>query len=237
MDLSTNSWTGFNALGQVGGALGITDPNKGNRTLKALSSGQSDVNNQLDADTTQQFGMLNDAMSGRSLGQNLDTYDQSLASAQDKTNTAGDIMLNQQNAGSSDNVQDYLNPQMDMMLGNTMQRMQGGAGSALQSSATNKNTATAVAQQAGQLWQQAYNNAMNDAQNNLNVAQGYQGNAYQNANLAGQQLTADNAPAEDYLQLANDKAMQRYAGNIALTQARGTAAGSDQSLIGGILGG
>lgn len=227
-----------NVLGNIGGMLGITDPNKGNRALAAMQQGQQQANNQLDTDTAEQFGMLRDAMgSGRSLGQNLDKFDTSMAGAQDKTNAAGDIMLGQQNAGSGDNVQQYLNPEMDMILSNTMQRMQGGAGSALQSSATNRNTASAVASKAGDLWQQAFNNAMGDAQNNLQVANQYQGNAGQNAQIAATQLQADNAPAEDYLQLANDKAMQRYAGNIALTQAAGQNAGRDQSLLGSLLGG
>lgn len=235
------SWGGAedaNVLGNLGGTLGITDPNKGNRALSTMQQGQQQANDQLDADTAEQFGMLRDAMgSGRTLGQNLDTFDSSMAGAQDKTNTAGDIMLGQQNAGSADNVQQYLNPEMDMILSNTMQRMQGGAGSALQSSATNRNTASAVASKAGDLWQQAYSNAMGDAQNNLQVANQYQNNAGQNAQLATTQLQADNAPAEDYLQLANDKAMQRYAGNVALTQAAGQNAGRDQSLLGSLLGG
>lgn len=235
------SWGGAedaNVLGNLGGTLGITDPNKGNRALSTMQQGQQQANNQLDSDTAEQFGMLRDAMgSGRTLGQNLDAFDTSMAGAQDKTNTAGDIMLGQQNAGSADNVQQYLNPEMDMILSNTMQRMQGGAGSALQSSATNRNTASAVASKAGDLWQQAYSNAMGDAQNNLQVANQYQSNAGQNAQLAATQLQADNAPAEDYLQLANDKAMQRYAGNVALTQAAGQNAGRDQSLLGSLLGG
>ena len=224
-------------LGQVGGALGITDPDKAQRSLAAMSKGQSNANAQLDADTVNQMNMLSSAMNGRSLGQNLDNYDTTIGQAQAKTNQANDIALAQQNAGRSENVQSYLNPQMDMMLSNTMQRMQGGAGSALQSSAASKATANAVAQQAGNLWQQAYNNALGDSQNNLNVANSVQNNAMQNANLGTMQLQADNQPAEDYLQLANDKAMQRYAGNIAVTQAQGQVAGADKSLLGGLLGG
>ena len=130
-----------------------------------------------------------------------------------------------------------MNPQMEMMLNQTLQKVQGGAGSALQSSAATKAGANAVATRAGDLWQQAFNNAMGDSQNNLNVANRVQGNAMQNASLAGMQLQADNAPAEDYLQLANDRAMQRYAGNIALTQAQAQNAGRDQSLLGSLLGG
>ena len=227
----------MNLLGNVGGMLGITDPNKGNRSLAAIKKGQAAANNQLDADTNEQFGMLSDAMNGRSMGANLNAFDQSVADAQNKTNMAGTLAEQQANAGRSDNVQSYVNPQMEMMLNQTLQKVQGGAGSALQSSAATKAGANAVATKAGDLWEQAFRNAMGDSQNNLNVANSIQGNAMQNANLAGVQLQADNAPAEDYLQLANDRAMQRYAGNIALTQAQAQEAGRDQSMLGSLLGG
>lgn len=212
------------------------DPYKSDRATAAAHAGQNNANAQLDADTAQQFGMLNDAMAGRSLGQNLDAYNTSMDAAQGKTNQAGDLAWQQQNAGSADNVQEHLNPQMDMILSNTMQKMQGGAGSALQSSAATKATANTVAQKAGDLWQQAYNNAMGDAQNNLNVATNYGQSAAQNANLAGQTLAANNQPAEDYLSLKNDVAMQRYAGNIGLTQMDAANAAKDQSILGAILG-
>jgi len=212
------------------------DPYKSDRATAAAHAGQNNANAQLDADTAQQFGMLSDAMAGRSLGQNLDAYNTSMDAAQGKTNQAGDLAWQQQNAGSADNVQKHLNPQMDMILSNTMQKMQGGAGSALQSSAATKATANTVAQKAGDLWQQAYNNAMGDAQNNLNVATNYGQSAAQNANLAGQTLAANNQPAEDYLSLKNDVAMQRYAGNIGLTQMDAANAAKDQSLLGAILG-
>ena len=227
----------MNLLGNVGGMLGITDPNKGNRSLAAIKKGQAAANNQLDADTNEQFGMLSDAMNGRSMGANLNAFDQSVADAQNKTNMAGTLAEQQANAGRSDNVQSYVNPQMEMMLNQTLQKVQGGAGSALQSSAATKAGANAVATKAGDLWQQAFRNAIGDSQNNLNVANSVQGNAMQNAKLAGMQLQADNAPAEDYLQLANDRAMQRYAGNIALTQAQAQEAGRDQSMLGSLLGG
>ena len=235
-----SNWGGaedFDLLGNLGGTLGIIDPNKGNRSLAAMTEGQATANNQLDTDTTEQFGMLSDAMTGRSMGANLNAFDQSVANAQNETNRAGALAEQQANAGRSDNVQSYMNPQMEMMLNQTLQKVQGGAGSALQSSAATKAGANAVAMRAGDLWQQAFNNAMGDSQNNLNVANRVQGNAMQNASLAEMQLQADNAPAEDYLQLANDRAMQRYAGNIALTQAQAQNAGRDQSLLGSLLGG
>lgn len=212
------------------------DPYKSDRATAAAHAGQQNANTQLDSDTAQQFGMLNDAMTGRSLDQNLNAYNTSIDAAQGKTSQAGDLAWQQQNAGRPDNVQSYMNPQMEMMLNQTLQKVQGGAGSALQSSAATKAGANAVATKAGDLWQQAFNNAMGDSQNNLNVATNYGQSAAQNANLAGQTLAANNQPAEDYLSLKNDIAMQRYAGNIGLTQMDATNAAKDQSLLGAILG-
>lgn len=224
-------------LGQLGGMLGITDPDKGKRSMGAMASGQEDANRQLDADTAAQLGMLEQAGVGRSLGQNLDAYDTSMGTAQDMTRRAGGIALGQENAGSASDVFGNLNPMMDEMLSRTKQQMQGTAGDALQSSATSRGTAQAVAGKAGDLWQQAFQNTMNRAQNNLNVASNYGQAAGQTANLAGTQLNADNAPMEDWLNLKNDIAMQRYAGNVGLTEAQGAAAGIDKSLFGGLLGG
>lgn len=224
-------------LGQLGGMLGITDPDKGKRSIGAMASGQEDANQQLDADTAAQLGMLEQAGVGRSLGQNLDAYDTSMGTAQDMTQRAGGIALGQENAGSASDVFGNLNPMMDEMLSRTKQQMQGTAGDALQSSATSRGTAQAVAGKAGDLWQQAFQNTMNRAQNNLNVASNYGQAAGQTANLAGTQLNADNAPMEDWLNLKNDIAMQRYAGNVGLTEAQGAAAGADKSLLGGLLGG
>lgn len=224
-------------LGQLGGMLGITDPDKGKRSMGAMASGQEDANQQLDADTAAQLGMLEQAGVGRSLGQNLDAYDTSMGTAQDMTQRAGGIALGQEDAGSASDVFGNLNPMMDEMLSRTKQQMQGTAGDALQSSATSRGTAQAVAGKAGDLWQQAFQNTMNRAQNNLNVASNYGQAAGQTANLAGTQLNADNAPMEDWLNLKNDIAMQRYAGNVGLTEAQGAAAGADKSLLGGLLGG
>ena len=224
-------------LGAVGGALGITDPNKGARSLKELQLGQADANSQLDNDTAAQFGMLEQAGIGRSLGQNLDAYDTSMANAQGMTQRAGDLAMGQADAGSADQVEQNLNPEMERILGETMQKVQGGAGAALQSSAATRTAAGAVADKAGDLWQQAFKNTMDRAQNNLNVSSNYGQAAGQSANMSAQQLAADNAPMEDWLNLKNDVAMQRYAGNVGLTQAAGQAAGQDRSLLGGLLGG
>lgn len=224
-------------FGQLGGALGINDPDKGKRAMGAMASGQEDANQQLDADTAAQLGMLEQAGVGRSLGQNLNAYDTSMGTAQDMTQRASGIALGQKDAGSASDVFGNLNPMMDEMLSRTKQQMQGTAGDALQSSAASRGTAQAVAGKAGDLWQHAFQNTMNRAQNNLNVASNYGQAAGQTATLAGTQLNADNAPMEDWLNLKNDIAMQRYAGNVGLTEAQGAAAGVDKSLFGGLLGG
>lgn len=227
---------GLSTPAEALGELGIIDPNKGERSLRAMQSGQQDANQQLDSDTATQLSALQDASMGRDLGQNLDAYDNSMETAQGMTQKAGQLAMDQANAGTPDQVTANLNPQMQRILGETMQKVQGGAGAALQSSAATRNAANAVAGKAGDLWQQAFNNTMQQAGNNLNVAKTYGQAGGQVANLAGEQLTADNAPMEDWLNLKNDIAMQRYAGNVGLTQAAGAAAGTDRSLFGQILG-
>ena len=228
---------GLSAPVEAIGELGIIDPNKGKRSLSAMQSGQQGANQQLDSDTATQLSALQDASMGRDLGQNLDAYDESMGTAQGMTQEAGQLAMDQANAGTPDQVTENLNPQMQRILGETMQKVQGGAGAALQSSAATRNAANAVAGKAGDLWQQAFNNTMQQAGNNLNVAKTYGQAGDQVGTLAGHQLTADNAPMEDWLNLKNDIAMQRYAGNVGLTQAAGQAAGTDKSLFGQILGG
>lgn len=226
-----------NILGDLGGLLGITDPEKGERALEAMKEGQKEANETLDADTAAQLKQLKNAAKGRSLGQNLDAYDDSMDTAQGMTQQAANLAMRQKNAGSASQVTSNLNPEMQRILSETMQRIQGGAGAALQSSAATRAASNAVAGKAGELWQDAFNNTMQRANNNLNVARTYGQAGNQVGSLAGQQLNADNAPMEDWLNLKNDIAMQRYAGNVGLTQAAGQAAGTDQSLLGGLLGG
>lgn len=210
--------------------LGIlTDPENGQRAYAAMQEGQQQADTQLDSDLRGSLDALTKASQGRDLGSNLDAYGNTMSNAQRQTARAGDIAGKQLNAGQK--VDSYLNPQMQTMLERTMQTMQGGAGSALQSSAANKEISQAVANQAGNLWQQAFNNALSDAQNNLGVATNIGQSAGQSANLAGQQLTADNQPVTDLLNLQNDRAMQRYAANTGMTQANMQLQGQKRTLL------
>lgn len=228
--------TSKNPVNRFTDAFGITDTRAGDRAIRTMRKGLSDATDQLDVDTLESYNLLKDGMQGRSLGSNLADYNDTVSGSQSMLRQTGDISLGQQNAGSQDNVYDYLNPKMDLMLSKTQQKMQGGAGSALQSSAATKATANAVSQQAGDIWDTAYQQALGDARNNLDVANQYGNTATSMYNLAGSALDYNNEPFVDFMQLENDKAMAKYAGNIGMTQAQGKQAGQDRSILGSILG-
>jgi hypothetical protein len=211
--------------------LGLTDSEAGKRASRAMKEGQARGNRQLAEDTSESFQKLSEAMSGRDFGTNLDQYGQTMSDAMGRTSTAGDIALAQKDAGRSENVYDYLNPMMDEMLARTNQTMQGNAGAALQSSATNKDISRAVSSQAGNLWQNAFSNAMADQSGNLNVASNYGKSGAQLGGLAGEQLAAQNQPMEDYLSLKNDLAMQKYAANTGMTMAQMQLEGQPQTIL------
>lgn len=213
-------------------ALGITDSAAPQRALDAAESGMQTANSQLYQDMQPQLDQLWGAVAnGRGLDQNLNKFDYSMNGAMDQTRQAGQNALGEMDAGSSGNVQNYLNPKMDTMLQNTMQTMQGGAGSALQSSATNRNIANSVASQAGQMWDTAFNQALGDSSHNLQANQQFGQSANQQAGLAQSQLQADNDPIMNWINLNNDLAMQKYAGNTGTAQAATQAAGTSRALI------
>lgn len=211
--------------------MGITDTQAANRALSAARSGMDTANAQLDEDTQASFDALDNAMYGRSLGQNLDRYGQQMGTAMDQTQQAGQMALGEMNSGDAGNVESYLNPKMDQMVAKTNQVMNGSAGSTLQSSAATRNAATAVSNQAGKMWDTAYDQALRDSQNNQTAITNFGKSAAQFGNMAGQNLDAQNQPALDWINLNNDRAMTRYGGNIGLTQAATTAAGQSQAII------
>lgn len=212
-------------------AVGLTDTQASNRAYDAAQSGMGTANAQLDADTQGSFDALGRASYGRDLGRNLDIYGQQMQGAMDQTQQAGDLSLGEMDAGSADNVADFVNPKTDMMLSQTMQKVQGGAGSALQSSAATRNASNAVANKAGEIWDTAYNQAIQNSQNNQQAITGYGKSAGQFANMAQQNLDSQNQPALDWINLNNDRAMTRYGGNVGLSQAATTAAGQSQAII------
>jgi hypothetical protein len=211
--------------------IGITDSKSGKRAKNAMDTGMANANIQLDADLESPLAQLEQASSGRDFGQNLDKYNTAMGDALGLTRGAEGIYAGQQDAGDAANVRNYLNPMMDDILSRTGQIVQGGAGASLQSSATNKDMSSAIAQRSGDLWQQAFSNAMSDASNNMNVARGLGQGGMQESTLAGQTLAANNQPMEDLLSLQNDRAMQRYAANTGMTQADMALAGQKNTIL------
>lgn len=212
-------------------ALGITDSQAPQRAVDAANSGMANANARLYKDMKPQLDQLWGATNGRGLDANLDRFDTTMGEAMGSTTQAGQNALGEMNAGSADNVKSYLNPKMDTMLQNTMQTVQGGAGSALQSSATNRNVANAVASQAGQMWDTAFNQALGDSSHNLQANQQFGQSANQQAGLAQSQLQADNDPIMNWINLNNDLAQQKYSGNIGTTQAATQAAGQSRAIL------
>ena len=212
-------------------AFGITDSQAPQRAVDAANSGMASANAQLYKDMKPQLDQLWGATNGRGLDANHDRFDTPMGEAMGSTTQAGQNALGEMNAGSADNVKSYLNPKMDTMLQNTMQTVQGGAGSALQSSATNRNVANAVASQAGQMWDTAFNQALGDSSHNLQANQQFGQSANQQAGLAQSQLQADNDPIMNWINLNNDLAQQKYSGNIGTTQAATQAAGQSRAIL------
>jgi hypothetical protein len=212
-------------------ALGITDSQAPQRAVDAANSGMANANAELYKDMKPQLDQLWGATNGRGLDANLDRFDTTMGEAMGSTTQAGQNALGEMDAGSADNVRSYLNPKMDTMLQNTMQTVQGGAGSALQSSATNRNVANAVASQAGQMWDTAFNQALGDSTHNLQANQQFGQSANQQAGLAQSQLQADNDPIMNWINLNNDLAQQKYSGNVGTTQAATQAAGQSRAIL------
>ena len=211
--------------------MGLTDSKAPERAQQAAQEGMDTANTQLDADLQPGMDALNTAQYGRSLGHNLDVYGQQMQGAMDQTQQAGDLSLGEMDAGDAGNVRDYLNPMMDEVLAKTNQAVQGNAGSALQSSATARNTADAVSGKAADFWNTAYDQAMKNSQNNQQAISNFGKSAAQTGTLAGANLEAQNQPALDWINLNNDRAMTRYGGNVGLAQAGTQAAGQSRAII------
>ena len=211
--------------------IGLTDSEAPDRAQQAAEEGMSSANAQLDADLQPGMGALDTAQYGRSLGHNLDVYGQQMQGAMDQTRQAGDLSLDEMDAGNAGNVRSYMNPMMDEVLAKTNQAVQGNAGSALQSSATARNTADAVSGKAADFWNTAYDQAMKNSQNNQQAISNFGRSAAQAGTLAQQNLDAQNQPALDWINLNNDRAMTRYGGNVGLAQSATEAAGQSRAII------
>lgn len=200
------SWGGLpdvkNAISWVTDTAGLTDTEAGQRGLEAMQTGAAEATQALDESMQPVFDMYSNAAKGRDMRSVLDTY---------RTG-----MLGTEDAAGAQNVQKFLNPMYDRAIENATNQALAGAGSSLQSSAANKAVGTAVGNQVQNMWNQAFQNAMADAQNR----QGIYGNVMQ----------SDLMPSLNWAQLTSDVAGTKYTTGMDLAQAAGQVAGQNQSI-------
>lgn len=190
-------------LGSLTDALGITDTGAGARGLEELKERAKEADERLTADMAPVNQQYIEAMNGRSLDQVLDKYDENMAG--------------EQNAGGWQNVQEYMNPMYGRAMRNAADQALGGAGASMQSSAANAAVANAVGNQSTNMWNQAFQQALADSQNNQNI--------YNNT------MKADMMPVMNWMQLNADTASTRYNANMDLANASAATAGQSQGIF------
>lgn len=197
--------------------VGLTDTKAPKRAADTAERFNREATEQLDRDMAGPMSMFAKASEGRDIGSNLDKYGQ-------EADRASELNWNSVDAGSSGNVMKYLNPKAEQMMQKTMQNVQGGAGAALQSSAATRTASNAVAQQYGQMWDNAFDQSMRDSQNN-------QGVAMQGEQIANRNLQEQNAPALNWASLGTDLATTKYGGAQSVGEAATTAAGQRNTIL------
>lgn len=185
---------------------GLTDSEAPQRGLEALKQGAQEATGQLTETMTPVNQMYQDAMRGRAMGDVLDRY---------QTN-----MMGTEQAASAGNVENFMNPMYQRAMKNASNQALAGAGSSLQSSGAANAVANSVANASTNMWQQAFENAMADAQNK----QGIYGNVTQ-ANLT---------PSNQWAQLTADLAGTKYNADMGLANAGGQVAGQNTSWFGSL---
>lgn len=204
------SWAGLPSIGSVASgltdAVGLTDTQAGQRGLDALEGRADKAEQTLDTNMQPVFDMYGNAVQGRQMGNVLDTY---------RTN-----MLGTENAAGADNVQQFLNPMYNRAIQNATNQALAGSGSSLQSSAANQAVGTAVGNQVQSMWNNAFQQAMADAQNK----QGIYGNVAQ----------SDLMPSLNWAQLQSDVAGTKYTKGMDIAQAAGKVAGQNQGWFGNL---
>lgn len=189
-------------VSEITDTAGLTDTGAGQRGLEALQSGAEAATKALDTDMAPVFNMYEKAKSGRGMKNVLDTY---------RTG-----MMGTENAAGAENVQQFLNPMYDRAIENATNQALAGAGSSLQSSAANQAVGTAVGNQVQNMWNQAFQNAMADAQNKQGIY--------------GKVMQSDLMPSLNWAQLTSDVAGTKYTTGMDLAQAAGQVAGRNQSI-------
>lgn len=208
----SGAWDGIKRVGE-GATLGLSNSIWGNNdSAGEIGSGLDSAMSNLETDLSGIRDLYGSAVYGedgspvRTPSTLLDRYDT-------QSGIAGDTMASALGAGSPDNVQRYLNPMADRIQQSAVRAVEGGAGSALQSSATNRNAATAAANATANMWDTAQRHAMDDASNTMKVGANQ-------ATMAQQGLESSWRPTETLSQLQADIASQKLNAEIAKIQSQ-----------------
>ena len=193
-------------IGDFTDFLGLTDTQAPQRGLETLQEGAAAAQQNVDQSMAPVNQMYIDAMQGRQMGDVLNQYQQN--------------MMGTERAASPDNVQNFMNPMYQRAMQSAGNEALAGAGSSLQSSGANNAVANSVANASTNMWQQAFQNAMADAQNK----QGIYGNVTQ-ANLS---------PSNQWAQLTADLAGAKYSADTAMANAAAQVAGQNTSWFGNL---
>ena len=207
---------GGNGLGKIIGgitdSLGITDTGAQQRGLEELKSGMGSANADLDKQMQGVFDMYGSAMAGRQMGDVLNQYRDSMKGTED--------------AGGAVNVEQFMNPMYGRAMDNAANRALAGAGSSALSTAGTNAVSTGVGNAAQSMWQQAFNNAIADAQNKQGVYEAIE--------------QSDMMPSLNWAQLTSDVAGSKYDAAASLANSAAQTAGQNQgwfsSLFNGVLG-
>lgn len=199
-------------LGGITDSIGITDTGAQQRGLEELKSGMDSANADLDKQMQGVFDMYGSAMDGRQMGDVLNQY--------------RDSMKGTENAADASNVEQFMNPMYGRAIDNATNQALAGAGSSSLSTAGANAVSTGVGNTVQNMWQQAFNNALADAQNK----QGVYGNIAQ----------SDVMPSLNWAQLMSDVAGSKYDAATSIANSAARTAGQNQgwfsSLFNGVLG-
>ena len=199
-------------LGSLTDAFGITDTGAQQRGLDTLYKGMKDATSNLDANVSPVMAMYQKAMQGREMGDVLDQY---------RDNMAGEV-----DAGTSDRAKEFLNPMYGRAVANATDSALAGAGSSALSTAGNNAVAKGVGDTVGNMWNQAYGQAMGNSQNNQGIY--------------GKIMQADTMPSLSWSRFTSDIAGSKYDADVAAANAAAQTAGQNRgwlsSLVNGGLG-
>lgn len=210
MSVWSNIKSGFSSMWDYGkpstwtDMFGLTDTQAAERGYEALSNQANQAEQTLDRDMQPIFDMYTGAMQGRQMGDVIGNYDTR--------------MMGTENAAGAENVQQFLNPMYNRAIENATNQALAGAGSSLQSSAANQAVGTAVGNQVQSMWNNAFQQAMADAQNKQDVY--------------GKVAEANLMPSLNWAQLSSDLAGTKYTKAMDVAQAAGQTAGQNQSWFG-----